>query len=259
MKYLDKFKKFESKLSINPEDYIDEYLSVYEHHTEGQAVITISKIIKKIENIEYPFDVYLLDVVEDVWTSDISNIFNYYPGNSFVEKVTINSKEDLNIDQTIRGRILGLEYSRIMTDSHYFSFKDSLKKEEICLNIHSQIDDISIYLKDESVNIGTLFYFAKGDKKDMNILSLELKTKHFLPIHETIDFLFRLDDFLKNEWNFTEKRPTPLSGKIDANIYLESELLSEYISLHELEKKSESFSVNLPLKKLTITYYKYLQ
>lgn len=259
MKYLDKFKIFENKLEINPKDYIDEYFSVYDHHTEGQAIITISKIIKKIENIEYPFDVYLLDENDNVWTSDISNIINYHPSNSYVEKVTINNREDLDIEQTIIGRILELDYSRTITDSHYFSFKDTVKKEEVYLNIQSEIDSMATYLKDENVNIANKLYFANGEKKDMNIYSIELKTKHFLPIIETLDFLFRLDYFIKNEWNFTEKRPSHLHGKIDANIYLESESFSEYISIEDLEKKSKSFSVNLPFKKLTITYYKYLQ
>ena len=257
MKYLCKFKIFENKIDIEPENYVDDYLSVHELHTEGQAILNINKLIKKVESIEYPFEAFLLED-DNTWTTDISNINNYYPGNSYIKKVIVN-EEDLDVDQTIRGRILELDY-KSMFNSHYVSFNKELNSEEVTLDILSEIKEYSYPLSDDNINVLYSLIFSSGEKKDMNILTIVLERKNgLLPIDDTLDFLYRFDRFIKDEWGFTEHRPSHLNGRIDANIHLQSHLASDFLSLSELEKKSNSFSVNLPFRELTITYFKYLQ
>jgi hypothetical protein len=260
MKYLSNFKLFENKIDMDPKNYVDDYLSVHELHTEFKAVNSISKLIKKIEDINYPFEAYLLD--DNVWTTDISNINNYHPGDSYIKKVIVN-EGDLDIDQTIRGRIL--EFDCPFLDSHYVSFNNDLIKEDIKLNILSEIYDFSICLKDDDIKVGIALFFSNGEKKNMNILTIELNSKDkFLPIDDTINFLFRLDNFIKEEWGFTENRPNYLHGKLNANIYFQTITnvgfdSAQFLTLDELDRKSSSFTVNLPFKKLIVTYYKYLQ
>jgi len=280
MKYLSTFKIFENyTLKLNAEDYLDIFFTEDpnidydgEKHTDIEAIRKINKLIEKLKIFKFPFDAYLLNEKEDIWTTSLSELYNYNKKNLIVKKATIYNYKDVDFEETLKGRILELD--AIMTRSHYISFnKDNTKIENTSLsNLSDEIDEIVYELTDRGISVNNSLFHAFGYKdngwhggslefpsfgRDMNIFNLNIVSSYFLPIDITISSLFRLDEYLLNN-GFTRDRPTHLDGALNKNISLEMVGNNYMTNIYELKEKSKTFSINFPFKKLELSYYKYI-
>lgn len=215
----------------------------------------VKELINRVENFEYPFDVYLLD--DENWTSDI---LNYSISRDVIKKTTIEKKEDINIEQTIRGRLLELDHQDYMK-SCYVSINKDLPISKLSINIEEDLTNFLLELNDLNINtsisLTTTPWSIDGETIYYNLISIHVNSSfRFLPIGETISALSRIESYI-NRIGFSSQRPTPIKGKILNNIAISLEnMIDDYLSLTELIKKSNSFAVNFPFNQLIVNYYK---
>jgi hypothetical protein len=258
MKYITKYKIFENKININlnPNDYIDEFISGYDGEI-SDALVFIKRIIKRVKMFEFPFEAYLLDEENDIWTTSLIELENYNKENSIIKKAIINNPKDVDFDQTVRGRVL--EIDTIYTKSGYISFnKESVKTEDFYISsIYTDIDEIFYDMQDYDIEVVKKLFYSFGETRNINIYNFEIVGKSFLPIDITISTLSRLDEHLKSI-GFIEERPSEYQGSRNKNISVEMIGNQYMLSLDELDKRSRTFSKNLPFKQLSVNYYKYV-
>lgn len=268
MKYLSTFKIFEKtnlNLDLNAKDYLEYFFMDNPNYdydgeriSDEKAIVQINRIINKLNLFEFPFDAYLLDEDNDIWTTSLKVITDNYKEGSSIQKATVKNIKDVNFDQTLRGRILELD--TIFTKSGYVSFNEENSEiSKFNLEFESYIDEIFYELKENNISIYRDFFHSMGEStiRNMNIYQFKLDSNNLFNIDLIVPALLRLDEYLL-ELGFTRNRPTHLKGRIDANISTTLSDLDLYMNIEELEKKSKTYSVNLPFKSLNIYYYKYI-
>lgn len=245
MKYIKIYENF-NNYDIN--HWMDEFVNVPPYNVE--------KLINRVENFNYPFDAYLLD--NGNWTSDI---LNESIEENNIKKVTLTKKEDINIEETIRGRLYEKDYQDYIR-SCYVSFNKDLPITNLSINIEEDLTSFLLELNDLNINtsisLTTTPWSIDGETIYYNVISIsihQLKPFYLLPIGETISALSRIESYM-NRVGFSSKRPTPLKGNILNNITINGNMIDDYLSLTELIKKSNSFSVNFPFNQLIVNYYK---